>query len=250
MPNASEIASSIVANLALSEPTLDTSIGSITRKIVDAVAQSVAEQSADNHLINYTYDIDSKSGADLTDFVALFGFKRLGGGRATGVVTFKRNATRAAISLTSVPMGTQVSTLTDPPQYFQAVMNCALARGQLSVDVPVQAFTPGPTANVSAGSLTVLANSIEGVETVTNAQPCTGGTNEETDEHLRARFKTTVFRNYAGTGDMYRAMALQVAADTSPVLATPVISRAVTAVNVLGPRATYREQVMIGPDGT
>lgn len=246
MPSSADFASNMVANLALTEPTLDTSIGSIARKIIDAVAVQLSEQSADSHLIRYTYDIDSKSGAALTDFVALFGLKRLAAGRATGVVTFKRTAKVAATQLSKVNLGVQVTTQTEPPQTFQAVMNATLARGQLSVDVPVQAFTPGPGGNVAAGMIIYLASSIEGVQSVTNAQPCTGGTNQESDEHLRARFKTSVFRNLAGTADMYRAMALQTPAEPDP----SVVSLPVTAANVIGPRMTYQEQVMIKPDGT
>lgn len=246
MPTTADIASNIIAQLTLTEPTLDTSVGSITRKIIDAVAGAVAEQSTDNHLIRYTYDIDSKNGADLTDFVRLFGLDRLQAGRASGTVTFSRSTAVAATMLASIPMGSaQVSTTADPPQVFSPTMTAAMALGQVSVDVPVQAITSGPTGNVTAGTLTQLSGDLPGVEQVTNTQPCIGGTNEETDDALRARFKATVFRNMAGTADMYRAMALQTKSDPADDSSLPC-----TAANVVGPRMTYKEQIAIASDGT
>jgi uncharacterized phage protein gp47/JayE len=245
MPNTSDISSNIIATLALTEPTLDTSIGSITRKIIDAVSGALAEQSADNHLINYTYDIDSKSGADLTDFVALFGLTRIQAGRATGVVTFSRSA-ESATMVANITLGTtQVNSSGDPPMTFATMMGANIGIGQTSVDVPVQASTPGPSSNVAAGTLVNLATGVPGVERVTNAQPCVGGTNEETDAALRARFKATVFRNLAGTEHMYRAMAMQTPIDPANPNSLPC-----TAVNVIGPKMTYQEQIAIQSDGT
>ena len=245
MPNTADISSNIIATLALTEPTLDTSIGSITRKIIDAVSGALAEQSSDNHLINYTYDIDSKSGADLTDFVALFGLTRIQAGRATGVVTFSRSADSATM-IANITLGTtQVNSSGDPPMTFATMMGANIGIGQTSVDVPVQANTPGPSSNVAAGTLINLATGVPGVEQVTNAQPCVGGTNEETDVALRARFKATVFRNLAGTEHMYRAMALQTPVDPNNPDSLPC-----TAVNVIGPKLTYREQIAIQSNGT
>jgi hypothetical protein len=86
---------------------------------------------------------------------------------------------------------------------------------------------------------------LDGIGTVNNAQPCVGGTNDETDDQLRTRFKATVFQSLAGTQQMYRGMALKTQADP-----TDPTSLAVTAANVIGPRMTYNEQVAIQADGT
>lgn len=226
--------------LALTEPTLDTSIGSISRKMIDAVAQAIVEQSNDAHLINYQYDIDSKTGGALTDFVRLFGQNRHQAQRATGVVTFSRPATVAAKTTAVIPIGVQIKSNTNPAQTVQTIASTVIPIGQTTADVPVQAQSAGPAGNLSAGSLAIIASSLPGVTAVTNAQALTGGVNQESDADLRARFKATVFRNLAGTQQMYRAMALQTQADP-----TDPASLAVTRVNVLGARATWREQVQV-----
>src|SRR4051794_5411380 len=91
-----DIVAQMRAALSVSEPDLDTTIGSTTRKILDAVAEVVAESLIDKLLLDYQYDIDAKSGQDLDDFVALFGFNRLPAKRATGTVIFSRREVATA----------------------------------------------------------------------------------------------------------------------------------------------------------
>jgi uncharacterized phage protein gp47/JayE len=240
MATTADFSSNIVAALALTEPTWDTSIGSVTRKIIDAVAGAMAENSIDDHLTQYQYDIDSKSGGALDDFVAVFGQARQQAQRASGVVTFSRPSSLAASQVATIPLGTQVMAATSPPVQVGTIAPAVLALGQTSVDVPVQALQAGPQGNVAAGTLLNLASSVPGVTTTANSQSLSGGLNQQSDADLRAQFKTTVFRNLAGTLQMYRAMALQTQADP-----TDPTSLAVSQVNVLGSRITYREQVQI-----
>src|SRR4051794_23694788 len=78
--------------LGVSDPDLDTTVGSVTRKIIDVVAEAMSEIDVDKYLLDYQYDIDSKVGTDLDDFVALFGITRLPARRATGSVMFERGS--------------------------------------------------------------------------------------------------------------------------------------------------------------
>jgi uncharacterized phage protein gp47/JayE len=239
-PTANDIANNIVTALALSERGLDTSIGTVARKIIDAVATAQAEGATDGHLLNYTYDIDSKAGGALDDFCAIFGIARQQPQRATGVVTFSRPSSVAATTVAYIGVGTQVYAKLSPIVYAQTITSATMAVGQTSVDVPVQATVAGPSGNVAAGTLVNPAVTLDGITAVTNAQPLNYGANGETDDALRNRWKTTNFRNLAGTEAMYRAMALQVQADP-----TDTTSRAVTQVNILGPKKTYIEQVAV-----
>lgn len=240
MTTQAQVSAQIVNALALSEPHLDTSIGSPARKIIDAVAASQAEATVDTMLTSYTYDIDSKSGGDLDDFVALFGLSRLPAQRATGVVTFSRDTATAATKIATVGSGAQVMAMTSPNIFVQTLASAVLALGQASVDVPVQAINPGPSGNVGSGTLTSLASTIDGVTAVTNASALSNGVVAETDDALRARFKTSALRNLAGTDAMYRGMALQIQADPSDP-----DSRAVSQVNVLGSKKTWTEQIAV-----
>jgi uncharacterized phage protein gp47/JayE len=241
MPTAASIASKMMLALRASEPDLDTSIGTPLRKILDAVSESIAEAYTDQHLINYAYDIDSKTGGDLDDFVQLFGMARLPAQRAQGVVTFTRpnNATSQQIAQV-IPPGTQVIALTNPPVYHQTTVSAILNPAQLSVDVPVQAVSAGTAGNVAAGLLSTLVQISGTISGATNAAATTGGTSLESDEQLRDRFKKTVFRSLAGTEAMYSAVALEIPQDP----ATPGL-RAVSQVNVIGSTKRHREQVQL-----
>lgn len=240
MPTTNDVASNIIDTLRITEPTLDTSIGTIARKFIDAFAGSLAEAFTDSFLINYSYDIDSKTGGALDDFCALFGIARFAAQRASGIVTFSRPTTTAASLAASIGAGVQVMALTSPAVIVQTTTPVVLAIGQTTADVPVQAVDPGPAGNVAAGTLVNIATSIDGVTSVTNTAALTGGALPESDTQLRARFKSTVFRNLAGTEAMYRAMALQVQADPSDST-----SRAVTQVNLLGSKKAWTEQVAV-----
>lgn len=240
MPSPQEIAASMTRALAATDPELDTSIGTPTRKILDVVAESIGEAYLDSQLLSYQYDIDAKIGADLDDFVGLFGFARLARQRANGVVVFSRSSANAAKEAAYIPPGTQIVALRNPPVYVQTVLPAVLGVGQVSADVPVQAVEGGVAGNVPARTLTVLASAANGVSTVINTEPLTGGTEQESDVQLRARFKATVFRSLAGTEQMYMGLALEV-----PGLGEEEGSRAVSKVNVVGVTKTYVEQVQV-----
>lgn len=241
MPSAGDIVSNMLAALRVAEPNLDTSVGTPIRKILDVIGESTAEAYVDGNLINYQYDIDSKTGGDLDDFVALFGFVRIPSQRAQGVVTFTRpNDQTAATQALVIAPGTQVLAQTNPLVYVQTITSGVMDIGVTSLDIPVQAVTSGANGNVPAGLLTTLVQSAPGITSVTNAQALSGGTAQESDDQLRARFKQTVFRSLAGTAAMYQAVAQEVPQDVN----VPT-SRAVSAVNVIGSSTRYREQIQI-----
>lgn len=227
MPSQADIASQIVSVLQSSEPDLDTTPGTVVRKIIDATASVVADSYVDQHMLAYQYDIDSMTGANLDAFVQLFGMSRYPASRATGTVTFTRGT---ATDVISVLIGTQVGTV-DGAVVVQTLAAAILNIGALSATVPVQAITVGPAGNVAAGTLTQLLTPVAEVSSVTNVTALTGGANQETDTQLRARWKATVFRNMAGTAAMFLGVALN--------------DPACTAANVVGAATRRREQVQI-----
>ena len=230
MATQSDVVARIVSNLSLTDPDLDTAIGSVTRKIIDAVAESIADSYTDDHLLNYQFDIDSKIGADLDDFVQLFGMSRIAAKRATGTVVFYRGA-EDANRRAAIPINTQISSLSTPQVFVQTVTAGFLELNQVSVEVPVQAVVGGITGNVGAGLLTRQSTPVAGILAVTNIDPLTGGQPPETDNELRERWKRTVFRSLAGTEAMYLGLALN--------------AEGVYAANVVGATKTHIEQVQI-----
>jgi uncharacterized phage protein gp47/JayE len=240
--DASAIASRMIRSLALSDPDLDTSVGSVTRKIIDAVAEQLAEVEVSQDLLSYRFDIDSKHGADLDDFALMFGFTRLPAGRAYGTITLFRPA--PAPQAIYIPVGTQVATSSANPVVFATVAPAYMAKGTATVEIPIQALVGGESGNLPANSLTVLVNAVEDLSSnCTNVAATTGGTDEESDEAFIARFKRTVFRSLAGTEDMYLGVALE-GAENSQAGEHP------TRAKVLGVTSRWREQVQIESDGT
>lgn len=224
-----DIVAQMRAALALSEPDLDTTIGTTTRKILDVVGEVVAEAYVDRYLMDYQYDVDAKSGADLDDFVALFGFTRLPARRAVGSITFERSSTSE--TETFIPRGTQVATEGAGAVVVATLVPALMMRNDLSITVPAQAVVGGTSGNIGANSLSRAITPLTGVGTFTNTSAFTGGTEAESDAQVRARFKRTVFRNLAGTEQMFVGVALE--------------DQDVTQVNVLGASKVHREQIEI-----
>ena len=204
MASQADISTQLVQALAASEPDLDTTVGSVTRKIIDAVASAISDASLDSQLLTYQYDVDSKTGADLDSFVQLFGMSRFPAARSAGTVTFTRGSSTDVIS---IPINSQVAT-SDLSVTVQTLATVIMGIGDLSVSAPVQAVVAGPDGNVAAATLTQLETAVSEITSVTNVNALTGGTNQETDDQLRARWKATVFKSMAGTEQMFLGIAL------------------------------------------
>lgn len=141
----------------------------------------------------------TSNGPDLDTWMADFTVIRDPAIAATGVATLSRySATQPAL----VVPGVQLKTA-DGTQIFTVVMdttnsawsNTAGAQpgyyvpaGTVSVMVPVQAVTPGTGGNIQAGTLTLLASGVSGIDYANNAVAFTSGIDAESDTALRARF--------------------------------------------------------------
>jgi uncharacterized phage protein gp47/JayE len=233
MPTQQDVTQQMLALLSVAEPSLDASIGSPVRSMLDVVAEVIAEAYADVYLLSYQYDINTKSGSDLDNYVAQFGFTRNPGQRATGTVTFSR--TSEATADIYIAAGTQVADTNSPPDVFNTLTPVILATGTTSCTVPIQAQIAGVAGNVAAATITACTTLQMGFSSVSNANGLGGGSDAESDDQLRARFVATVFRALTGTEAMFEAVALD--------------DPDVTLVNVIGSAETYNEMIQI-VDGT
>jgi uncharacterized phage protein gp47/JayE len=227
MASASDFSSAMVAVLAASEPDLDTTVGSVTRKIIDAVAASIASATLDSQMLAYQYDVNAMTGAALDSFVQQFGMTRYPALRSTGVVTFTRGT---ATDTVTIPVGSQVGSA-DGTVVVQTLTAAILNPGALSASVPVQSVTAGPGGNAAAGTMTQILTPVSEITSVTNVNALSGGANQETDTQLQARFSATVFKNMAGTSQMFLGIATN--------------DPDCTAANVIDGSTRFREQLQI-----
>jgi len=228
-----QVSSSILATLSSTIPTLSCEMGTPERKIIDACAEAISEAYIDQYLVGSLLDIDTKSGLELEQFVGIFGFGRLQGKPASGVVRVSLNI--ATTQDTSFPLNTQFYTQpglagTNSTLYYASTQAVIITAGNLAADIPVQCTTVGTVGNVPPGSVSYTGSAIGG-SSCTNLAAMTGGVDTETDAELRQRFKDTLLRNVTGTADFYEALCQQ--------------NTNVTRVVVFGPTNLYQTQIAV-----
>lgn len=221
----------MVAQLRLLDPSASAEIGTPERKILDTVAQSLADSQIDLTVLQGSLDLDSKFGGNLDRFISLFGFGRQQATYASGFVTLGRLV--PATSPIRIPSGTRVqATSNGLVAVYATTFDVTLPQGQTSVLAPIKAVTPGTVGNVATGTIiTSIGEPILGITTIRNDQPTSGGIDPETDDQLKIRFKNTIFRNLSGTEDQFLALSIS----------TPFATKA----NVVGPISRYREYIQV-----
>ena len=206
-----EMVESVLNNI-LSAGTGITDIGkgSVVRTLVEAI---VSELDIQNYQMNMIYDSivpDGASGSDLDRVVSTFGIIRNGATKATGTVRF--STTIPAASDITIPAGTMVSTRADQNGNtieFVTTSNAILARNMTYKDVDVSAVEPG-YIYIGSGQVCIINNPIIGIESVNNISVISGGTDAETDEHLRERTAATLVGYGKGTIEAIRGAVLDV----------------------------------------
>lgn len=206
-----QVAASILSTLHQTAPGLSCAVGTPERQIIDACAEAISAAYVGQYLTGGMMDINTKSGLELEQFVGIFGFGRLQGGKATGTVTV--TATVASNTDLTIPLGSQFYTTAGlagatATVYYGTTQTVVLPANSYTISVPVECTMVGTVGNVAPESITSQAAAI-GASSVTNLSPMTGGVDVETDPALRQRFMDTLLRNISGTKDWYINTALQ-----------------------------------------
>lgn len=234
---AQDFANQMIAQLRILDPNASAEIGTPERKIIDTVAQSLADNQIDLTGLAGALDIDSKYGANLDRFTALFGFQRQVAAPANGYVVF--STASAALADITIPVNTtlqstQVGANGEPLQYVTTAGGLIAEGFTDSSPIPIQCITSGSNGNVNAGTITlIVGTTVSGVTAVTNPNALTNGIDAEDDNSYKVRFKNTWARNLAGTSDQYLALAI----------AGPYTTKA----NVIGYQSRYQEYTQV-PD--
>lgn len=163
----------------------DRNPGSVLRTLAESFAREYAVLSRQLEQVYEAAFLDTATGRDLDQLVALVGLGRRAQLVATGEVVFSRS-TPAPGEIT-IEEGTRVSTGDVPGVTVRTSESRTLRTGSLSVTVPVAAEQAGAAGIAPAGSLTVIHRPILGITAVTNPQRTAFGGEPETDDALRRR---------------------------------------------------------------
>jgi uncharacterized phage protein gp47/JayE len=175
---------------------IDVSVGSVVRALFEANASVVLWLQWLVLQVLSSTRASTSNGPDLDSWMLDFGVTRLPAVPSTGIVRFSRFD--SGISAT-IPAGTLAKT-TDGSLSFSVsedqtistwqsnVSAYVLPSGVVSVDLPVVCMASGSVGNVLAGTITVIATSLPGVDQVNNAAPLSDGADAESDQAFRNRF--------------------------------------------------------------
>jgi uncharacterized phage protein gp47/JayE len=194
---------------------IDVSVGSVIRAIFEANASLALWMQWLILQVLQTTRAATSSGPDLDSWMLDFGLTRLPAVPASGVATFSRftpalPATIPVGSIVKTGDGTlsfsvaQDSTISI---WSAAAFGYILPSGIASADLPVVCVTPGSIGNVLAGTITVIAASLPGVDQVVNSNPLANGIDGESDGAFRTRFQGYLTsRSRATTGAINNAI--------------------------------------------
>jgi len=193
----SQLIEDMGAALQSSATTLvDVSIGSVIRAIFEANASVVLWLQWVVLEVLRTTRAATSAGTDLDTWMGDFGVSRLPATAASGLVTFSRFASNLPAL---VPLGTVVKT-SDGSCSFVVTEDSTISTwqptssgyilpiGVSSTNLPAVCTSNGSFGNVLAGTITVIASSLPGVDQVVNSNAMTNGVNLETDTSFRNRF--------------------------------------------------------------
>jgi uncharacterized phage protein gp47/JayE len=177
---------------------VDVSVGSVVRAIFEANASVVLWLQWLILQVLASTRASSSSGADLDSWMLDFGLTRLPAKASTGIATFSRFTDDLPAT---IPTGTVVKTINgslsfsvtaDPTIsiWQQNALAYILPNGVSSTDLPVICTTCGSVGNVLAGTITVIAASLPGIDQVDNANPLSNGADAESDPAFRNRFQS------------------------------------------------------------
>lgn len=168
----------------------DRNPGSVTRLLAESFAREYAVLSRQLEGVYESGFIETATGRDLDQLVALVGIARLTRSAAVGSVIFARSA--PATADITIDAGTRLSSAQPPVATFETSEPRVLRRGTLSVEAPVRALVNGSAGVVAARAISVIHRPIFGIEQVWNPQGTRLSGEDETDIALRARARRSL----------------------------------------------------------
>ncbi|WP_241758154.1 baseplate J/gp47 family protein [Myxococcus landrumensis] len=209
----SAIVERLLGNLG---PGMDPNVGGMARTLAEAYAREMATFYAMMELSHRAGYLDTAEGPALDNVVAVLGLKRARAGRLMGEVELSR-ITPAPDDI-GIPAGRQVTGLSadgKPLPLFETMEDATLVKGDTRVIIPVQEVQDEEQSSREAPPaidpfrVTLMPRPILGIEAVTNPAPLRRGSDNETDENLRARARTALRDGEKGTLESLAAAVQQ-----------------------------------------
>lgn len=179
---------------------IDFSDGEPLKTLIEAIAQEMDIQYWQLENIEKSSYIDSAENDDLTELVKIIGVERKGAIKSVGEVTFLRET--PALQDYVIPTGTIVSTYPDNDNFsiqFKTTEQKSILTGGTSVNIAIESVEGGSDKNIVSSKVVYIVNPPNGIESVINSNPISGGEDEETDEELRERAKLSLDGKGLGT---------------------------------------------------
>lgn len=131
---------------------------------------------------------------------------RKGESKAVGTLCF--SVSEPSAENIAIPEGTVVAS--NSGIRYKTVASAVLESGKTEVSVKAEACAGGTQGNAASGTVTAPVNPPEGIGSVTNPAPFTGGRAAETDKQLRKRLLTSYSDMPNGANaSFYREIALE-----------------------------------------
>lgn len=165
--------------------------GSVLRTLVEVFSES--EDTA-NYYLEYVYrcmDIDNCYGEDLDRSVKILGLIRETPKTAIGEITLYTGDSPAEYDI-EIPYGYIVSTRPnrngEVTEFYISDSNVVLKAGESEINVAITCTEPG-LVYIPAGTIDVMSQSLQGINSIINKNSINGGRNTESDEEFRTRIK-------------------------------------------------------------
>ena len=221
----SEIVRSLVERLRLSQPSLDTKPGTVSRDLfIDIQADELQKIYSLISLVSQKQSLVTASGRDLDRLANNFGFSRKTGTPASGLVILSTDDMTAEISIPSGMIisaknglsfrvvGTYVMTPAEKNRYagnanrLRNALDLAGISDSFAIEVPVEAVISGTTGNIGSYQVADVVTNFS--LNVTNINSFSGGTNLESDNAFKSRFLASFSGSNTGTSQGYRNAVL------------------------------------------
>lgn len=182
---------------------IDKREGSVTWDLLSPSAIELAQAYVElNNVLNFGF-AETTYGPYLDLCAAEYGLTRKPAVKSVGLLSF------TGPSGTAIPKGTIASTGGSNPIYFVTNEAVTISNGQISAKAEAQ--LAGAVGNVPLNTVTTLLGDLVGIVTVANPAAFEGGTDEESDAALLARFLERARRPAtSGNANQYRQWALEV----------------------------------------